>query len=470
MAEGFPVLVAEAAAAFRRVEPELVVRIISHHDADGITAAAVLASALRRMGRRFAARIVPQLTEEIVAQVAREPYNIIVFTDLGTGQLRMIADRLDGKRVFILDHHQPDGSGCPDWVVHCNPRLAGLDGAKDISGAGVVYLFAKELDPTNTGLAHLAVIGAIGDVQDKGGFSPLNRTMLEDAIRAGTLSVERGPRFFGTGTRPLHKLLEFSTEPFIPGVTGSERSALAFLREAGIEARSGDRWRYLHDLSAEETGKLVRAIVGLLGERGGQEQVMADRYLIAGEGKGSAFSDAREFSTVLNACGRLGRAGTGIGACLGDPSSKRRAAETLSAYRQELIMALRWYDAAKGSGRVVAGDGYRIIDLQDDARHAIAGTIASIVSREPGLPKGTFVVAMARIGDGTTKVSIRIAGRTRDTDLKEVLGEITEKTGGEAGGHRNAAGARIRTADEAAFIAAARSVLEREAMEESIAA
>ena len=75
---------------------------------------------------------------------------------------------------------------------------------------------------------------------------------------------------------------------------------------------------------------------------------------------------------------------------------------------------------------------------------------------------------MAHMDDGTTKVSIRMSGRVRDVDLRETLAEIVAKVGGEVGGHQRAAGARFESTKDAAFIAAAKEVLERKSMEESI--
>ena len=48
-----------------------------------------------------------------------------------------------------------------------NPHLFGIDGARDVSGSGVAYFAAKAVNATNMDLASIALVGALGDMQDK---------------------------------------------------------------------------------------------------------------------------------------------------------------------------------------------------------------------------------------------------------------------------------------------------------------
>ncbi|RJS80995.1 DHH family phosphoesterase, partial [Candidatus Bathyarchaeota archaeon] len=96
-------------------------------------------------------------------------------------------------------HHQVSGKETAN-IMHVNPHLFGIDGAKDISGSGVAYFVAKAIDNINVDLSPIAVVGALGDLQDKydqrklGG---LNEKIVEDALSADLLTVEKKrPRFF----------------------------------------------------------------------------------------------------------------------------------------------------------------------------------------------------------------------------------------------------------------------------------
>ncbi|MBI2138425.1 DHH family phosphoesterase [Candidatus Woesearchaeota archaeon] len=65
------------------------------------------------------------------------------------------------------------------------------------------------------------------------------------------------------------------------------------------------------------------------------------------------------------------------------------------------------------------------------------------------------------------KVSLRIAGRD-EADLHSIIKQITEKAGGEAGGHSHAAGARIKEDAVEDFLKEATLVLGRRAIEEIV--
>ena len=67
-------------------------RIISHHDADGVAAAAIMVETLRREGRSFHLSFVKQLTGEKIQEFASEEpgKRFFIFTDLGSGQLENI--------------------------------------------------------------------------------------------------------------------------------------------------------------------------------------------------------------------------------------------------------------------------------------------------------------------------------------------------------------------------------------------
>ena len=51
------------------IEKDSVIRIISHNDADGISAAAVIANALAEENVQFHTTIIPRLKEDIVNQL-----------------------------------------------------------------------------------------------------------------------------------------------------------------------------------------------------------------------------------------------------------------------------------------------------------------------------------------------------------------------------------------------------------------
>ena len=126
------------------------VLLASHIDADGLTSAAVAASALERARIPFEVVFEKQLDDAGIERIANTAYETVWFTDFGSGQLETIrAHEDDGSFTpIIADHHQPADV---DTEFHCNPLLEGIDGASELSGSGTAYLIARamaEREPT----------------------------------------------------------------------------------------------------------------------------------------------------------------------------------------------------------------------------------------------------------------------------------------------------------------------------------
>ena len=196
---------------------------------------------------------------------------------------------------------------------------------------------------------------------------------------------------------------------------------------------------------------------------------MGNIYTLVGEEEGSPFRDAKEFSTLLNACGRLGKASLGIGACLGDKKIKKKTIAILTEYKKELLNALNWFNSDKSSKDIVKGDGFIIINAKDNIRETIIGTFASIISKSKRVGKNIYVVAMAQ-SDKDIKISLRISGShfRNEIDLNKMIINIVNETGGIAGGHQYASGALIPSDKEEQFIQLARQILYKKSMEEKI--
>ena len=71
----------------------------------------------------------------------------------------------------------------------------------------------------------------------------LNNEILETAVKHRKIKVEKGLRLFGVHTKPIHKVLEYSTDPYIPGISGNESGAIQFLHQIGIEPKNGNKWK-----------------------------------------------------------------------------------------------------------------------------------------------------------------------------------------------------------------------------------
>ena len=122
-----------------------VIHVHSHVDADGLSAGGIISKALLRAGAKFRLRLERWMDEKVADRIAQEDAQLTVFTDMGSGYLDLLGERLQNKDVIILDHHQPI-TELPSGFVQVNPHTHKIDGTRDISGSGVAYFAAKALD------------------------------------------------------------------------------------------------------------------------------------------------------------------------------------------------------------------------------------------------------------------------------------------------------------------------------------
>ena len=181
----------EGVKRFNSIDKKETIRIISHLDTDGICSAAILTKAMIRERRKFSVTFINYPSKGFILSLTNEPSKHYMFLDLGTSHLKEIKKFLKEKDVYILDHHSTRIKKPDDEIVHINPNMFGIEGSKEISGAGVAYLFSKAMNPKNADLAYLGILGAIGDSQENNGFLGKNNEILKDALDSKKISIEK---------------------------------------------------------------------------------------------------------------------------------------------------------------------------------------------------------------------------------------------------------------------------------------
>ena len=159
------------------------IHIVTHIDADGITAGSIAYQTLKRLGKEHSIEFVKQLDEEVFNRLQNENHELVWFTDLGSS----ISNKYPEINKVITDHHAcPESS---DHSFHLNPHLFGLDGSYEISGGGVTYLVSRAINKKNMDLSSLGIVGACGDLQDRRflKLNGINRDILKDGEKVGTI-------------------------------------------------------------------------------------------------------------------------------------------------------------------------------------------------------------------------------------------------------------------------------------------
>jgi len=440
----------QAAKAIVEISKENgLIHVFSHLDADGIAAAGVIGKALYRLDVRFRIQITQWIEDKIVGEIAAEKPQMVIFTDLGSGYIDLLTEQLADFKIVILDHHQIVGKKS-DNFFHVNPHLHGIDGARDISGSGVTYFVAKAMAQANVDLSPIAIVGALGDLQDKYNqrmLCGLNERIVEDAKSAGLITVEKDLTFFGRETRPIHKTLSSTTSPFIPGISGEEDKSLAFLANLGIKPKSEDKWRALRDLSEEEKKRLCSALADYLLSKGLRYEIsnlIGHIYILNKEEPWTPLRDAREFAVLLNGTGRMDKPGLGVAVCMGDrDAALEQANKVLEDYRRSINKYLTW--VMEKPERMRELSNIYVVYGEDFINDKIVGAISSILSSSLPNPEKPLIAYANVEGEGLAKISARTvdALTNRGINLGEIMQVAAEKFHGKGGGHNVAAGAQV---------------------------
>jgi RecJ-like exonuclease len=432
------------------------IHVVTHIDADGITAGAIAISALERINKDFSIEFVKQLDNAVISRIEEEQHELVWFTDLGSS----IAD-YNGINKVITDHHTC--SQDTNYNFHLNPHLFGLDGSLEISGAGVTYLVAKELCRGNNDLTSLAVVGACGDLQDIKycKLQSLNRKIVEEGERVGVLKKQIDIRYFGRETRPVYKLLQFATDPFIPGLTGREEACISFLKECKIAVKDGNNWKRWIDLEIEEKRKIISEIIKLLLMKGfGYKvatRIIGEVYLLVREEEGTELHDAKEFATMLNATARYGKPEVGINVCLGDRDKWFKKARTLLRnHRQNLIEGLQ---LAREEG-IVKREFLQFFHAGEGIKDTIIGIVTGMLLNSGEVNTNLPLIGFANTENNEVKASARARRELvdRGLNLSVAMHNAASALNGVGGGHSVAAGATIPKGKEEEFL----DILEKE--------
>ncbi|MEM2104201.1 MAG: DHH family phosphoesterase [Candidatus Bathyarchaeia archaeon] len=447
-----------ADAILETVKEDGFIHVFSHLDADGIAAAGILGKALYRLEARFCIRITQWVDDKLVNEVVEKKPEMIVFADLGSEYANLLKQKAVEFKIVVLDHHQVGGEPVGDFPC-VNPHFYGIDGARELSSSGVAYFVAKAIDEANADLAPVALTGALGDMQDKfdqrmlGG---LNMRIVEDAKNQGLLTVEKDLIFFGRETRPIHKTLASTTNPFIPGISGEEDKSLAFLVSLNIKPKHGDKWRALRDLTEEEKRKLCSALADYLLSKGLRFEIsnlIGHVYTFNREEAWTPLRDGREFAVLLNATGRMGRPGVGVAVCMGDREAAfEEANKILEDYRKTINKHLGWI--MEKPERIKELENIYVVYGEDVINDKIVGAISSILSTS--LPNSEKpLIAYTDVKDeGLVKVSARTvdAVTSKGVNLGIIMQIAAEKCMGKGGGHNAAAGAQVPIENVNTFI------------------
>jgi RecJ-like exonuclease len=399
------------------------IQVYSHYDADGVSAASIIAQALLREGKEFRVTLFTTLNDYNMDIIRSTKTDCIIMTDLGASYI----EQLDAMKndIVVLDHHTIIAEA--KRICYANPHLYGIDGMTSGCGATMALLFAVTLNERNWDLVQIAFAGIAGDRQHINGLSGLNVHLLEEGKKRGYIEEMPGS-LIPSGHLKIQLFL--TTDPFIRGISGNEEGVSKLLDDAGI-----DHGKSYMDLSDEEKRKLSSLIAVRLTEQGMLEcslnEIARTRYFLKG-----LQTDAEYMASILNSCGRSGLGGMGVSAGMGDQKAIEMGAKLMNESNRDVVMNMVDLDS-KGLNQM---DHIQWFDSSDSGFTGMLCGISMQCIGDPNKPT---------IGMNRSKEPVNISSRgmwvqlDRGIDLAVAMREACASVGGEGGGHRIAAGGSI---------------------------
>lgn len=393
--------------------------VVHHHDADGLSSAAIVMGAFIKENKKFRRECIKKLDDNAIERYMKEKE--VIFVDLGGGNKRV--NELND--VLIIDHHQTEGIE----KTQINPLLYGIDGGEELSAAGTAYCVFRCYP-------ELGIVGSVGDMQKP--LKGMNRWVLEQGIGSGDIKVENDLKFYGRYCRPLIQFLAYSDDPYLPGISYREDKAKELLEELDIPLEENEKWRLYADLNEDEKRLLISSLTRILinnNQLKKAEELIGENYIFPKRPRNETY-EANEFSTLLNACGRHGKAEIGVKVCLGDENAYSKAQELLRLHRKMIREGIEYaLSHVQDLGKFYFVDGRGLID------ESIIGTVCGMAVRQ-SWKKPIIGISL---GENDT---IKISGRApyhlvaKGLNLGSLMKSSSEGFG-IGGGHKIAAGASI---------------------------
>ncbi len=418
-----------AAEAVRRHDH---VHIFSHYDADGISAAGILAKTLLRAGKEFEVTLLTTLDDPAMDRIRESGAKCLILSDIGASYIPEL-EALGGD-VVVLDHHTPSADS--ETVHYANPHLVGIDGMTGGCGATMAFLFSLQMSDKNWDLVQIAFAGMTGDRQHINGMSGLNSLLLDGALERGLIRTSSGSLI---PPGPLSKSLYLSTDPYIRGVSGDTDGSRKMLEDAGIPNSFSSS-----DLDADADRKLSSLIAVRLTIQGVSVQTMQEisrtRYHLP-----DWDMDAETMADLFNACGRLGIGGISVGMCLGSDNCLQKAVSANDDYKRMIVSAVTVLDA-KG---LIQKENIQYFSSTESGFTGIVCGAAMQFIGDPNKP--TVGINCA---EDIAKASARgMWGQLdRGVDLSVAMRVAAESVGGNGGGHRIASGASFKSEKKDLFL------------------
>ncbi|MHC1590690.1 MAG: DHHA1 domain-containing protein [Candidatus Helarchaeales archaeon] len=415
---------------------------VAHLDADGIVSAGLLGKALNMEETKIDYKFAYSINEKVIKSLDENSFDILIFVDSGSSQLKAILHHYPDKKIVIVDHHKTipvSISNSATEVIHVNPWLVGIDGTLSTCAGGLAYLIMKEMGNFSE-YASQAIVAAIAEWQDaEGSLVGINSVILDEAEKNGYVKREKDIRLLGRETYTLLNML-FISFPVLPSLTTHLEECRKFIKELGLDENA--LW---HDLTQEQKDQFVNKLKSRMEKIGLPPKVIeslhGDVFTLCKEEKGTMKRDAREYGFLVNATARRNAPRLGMSMIMGANNEKYKQA--LQLFLDDTNKLFEGIKEARENRRSISNNLEYIYSEKIEPK--MVGTVCTMVLSSDLESCAKTLVCMASDNDGV-KFSARChmeSARKAGINVGSALKKAAEKVGGYGGGHDNSGGGYI---------------------------
>ncbi len=410
------------------------IRVVSHYDADGISAAAIISKALYNAGFDFHTTLMRNPFDKGLKRISEEENELIIFTDMGSGQIETI-EKMKSQSI-IIDHHQPIKNKTKDNVLQINCNYFGINGNYEACGASLSLSVAYSINQENFNLSPLAIVGATGDKQYIGGFKGYNQKIINQAIKQGIITEKTGIKFT---SETIFDSLFYSTDPYYSAISGNKNNIERFLDNLGI-----DKKIKIEGLTNENLKKIHSYLMLNLIQKGCEKNIL-DTIIRTRYYSENIDFEFERYADLLDACGKGGSRGLALSFALGDNKIISEVLKVEKNYKQKILDELIKLE----KNGLLEKENFRFFYSNDSSLGGVIGGIATNFILDIQKP----LISIARKDD---EIHISCRGNqylvSKGLDLGYAMKEASSKLGGHGGGHAISSGATIASEKEEEFL------------------
>ncbi len=372
----------------------LPVKIAAELSVDGIISASILAKALTQKNCNFSLSFYCDFNDKIIRELSLNPCDNIMI--IGSNIKNIIS--IEHKNLFSISNNKLFISNT-------------LNADVTLSAVFSSYLVAKQLHNPISELSYLTLI----PFYDKN--NELLSDILKESLESKKISKSKGFNIFGSNTRQFHKVLEYSIDPFLLGVSGYEENAINIIKEIGIGFKD-DGFCSMIDLEEEDMNRFIN-ILGI-----NHNIKKEDIILFNSEEANSPLRDFREFKDFLQACVTLNRPSDAVAKCLGCKQIKNSALEILREYKLNIINALNLF-FTESSSFTITKDNITLVNYGNKIDERILETVSSIIFKHNSALLSNRIIITCSTNHG--KLKCCIPETCLDSDFEKLLTNLNIK-------------------------------------------